>query len=110
MSVIEFMIGSKVNQNKPDFVTPSKQKAVNVSATAFQWLDADGNPQPFKLNVASACKLMVVLWGDQDATDSKKVLTPFHEGDNAKAIYKILVDGGNTPLTGATAGDINAWR
>lgn len=110
MSVLGFMIGGKVNQNKPDFITPSEQKAVNVSSTAFQWLDSNGNAIPFKLNVASACKLMVVLWNDQDATDSKKVLTAFHEGDNAKAIYKVLVDAGNLPLTGATAGDINAWR
>ena len=96
--------------SKPDFVTPSQQKAVSVAAVAFQWLDANSVPQPFKLNVATGCKLMVVLWGDQDATDSKKVLTYFHAGDNAKALYKVLVDAGNVPITGATAGDINAWR
>ena len=95
--------------SKPDFVTPTQQKAVSVAAVAFQWLDANSVPQPFKLNCGVECRLMVVLWGDQDATDSKKVLTYFHAGDNAKAIYKVLVDASNT-ITGATAGDINAWR
>ena len=108
MPFFNFSFG-KDKISKPDFVTPSQQKAINVTAAAFQWLDANSVPQPFKLNVATGCKLMVVLWGDQDATDSKKVLTWFHEGDNAKAVYKVLVDAGNT-LLGATAGDINAWR
>ena len=108
MGFVSFIFGYD-KTSKPDFVTPSQQKAVNVAATSFQWLDGNSSPQPFKLNCATECKLMVVLWGDQNATDSKKVLTYFHAGDNAKVLYKVITGEGGT-LTGATAGDINAWR
>ena len=40
MPFFNFSFG-KDKISKPDFVTPSQQKAVNVTAAAFQWLDAN---------------------------------------------------------------------
>jgi len=103
-------------------------QAVNVSAADFIWkvngvkptlhvdaplpyeeTETTGIPAylPFKLKVSVGCTLLVVLDG-QNPAGAGTVLY-FNEGENNQMVIIVKNDAGNT-ITGATTGDITAYR
>ena len=88
---------------------PTQHKAVNVSAADFTYTMSDGvTLKPFKLKCAASTKLMVTLWGEEHASVSEAVLTPFHEGLNVELIKKVWTSASNGSVNGSVAGDIVA--